>query len=230
MNISACGLFPLFEAARDLNSRQVSKFPEQYCSISPRSVPSNKSSQPTPADQRSCNSIFALTVNGAMKPSGSNSVAMFLRKPLFVLMSLTSGMALRNEKISSFGNHSTPNVFTDGSSFASRSIPQPDSRAWVFLSAPVDRLTATFEHAYLPSAIAKRVACKVLFHQRRLVQSPCCHPCKCCGVWSLLPTDICSGGVSPKTLRYRVFGLAWCFDTNCARNGEQLTPKTRRLN
>ena len=84
-------------------------------------VSGSGSSQSHPSIHMSWISIRACTVYGVMKPSGSNTLAVALRKDRLVILDSRETRGL-NVKLSVVADHSNPSVFTLGNSGQSRSI------------------------------------------------------------------------------------------------------------
>ena len=78
-------------------------------------------SHSTPAAHISCRRILALMVKGARNPKGSKRVEVLLRNCRLVVVAVSSGGCTRNVNPSQSASHATPNVFTIGSTSASRS-------------------------------------------------------------------------------------------------------------
>ena len=111
--------------------------------------PRNKSSQSIPAAHIFWSKILGHIIINAKNPTGSNNLAIFLRKFRLVSgKSFSGGLAL-NVKTSSPGNHVTPSVFTIGSpslamwtsdtllstDILSRTLVEFDSYLWACIPA-----------------------------------------------------------------------------------------------
>ena len=74
----------------------------------------SSSCQSSPAINICCNSILALMVNGAKKPTGSKSVAICFRKLRFVYFTSLLGAFFLNVKTSLSDSHHTLSIFVLG--------------------------------------------------------------------------------------------------------------------